>query len=78
MRFGMPAIAILGVTGIVGCSGAQSLEWRCRLGGSEACHELGNVLRRGEGVAKDSDRALELWQRACEKGVGGACYDLRR
>nr|HMR07526.1 hypothetical protein [Polyangiaceae bacterium] len=48
----------------------------CNSGDSLGCAGLGRLLWSGAGGSKDEDRALSLWVRACDAGVGRACWDL--
>lgn len=48
----------------------------CNSGDPLGCAGLGRLLWSGAGGSKDEDRALSLWVRACDAGVGRACWDL--
>ena len=40
------------------------------------CLELGESYRNGDGVPRDTTRAAEFYQQACEGGVAEGCYSL--
>lgn len=48
----------------------------CRDGVMRACNELGARYLAGEGVPRDPARARQLFERACEGGEIGACFNL--
>ena len=39
----------------------------------DSCAELGRLIFRGEGVARNPKRALELWEAACSENSLVAC-----
>jgi uncharacterized protein len=50
-----------------------------RFGSSEnACYNLAEKLQSGEGAPMDLDRAAALYQRACAKDNGDACFALAK
>jgi hypothetical protein len=46
---------------------------QCEAGDAESCSILGSMHWRGDGVAKDWGRSVELHRRACEEGVARSC-----
>jgi hypothetical protein len=50
----------------------------CDAGDARACAVLGVMNENGDGVSKDQDRALELYERACAGGYAWGCQQLPR
>jgi serine/threonine protein kinase len=48
----------------------------CSNGGWEACKNLGNMYRKGDGIAQDYPRAASLYSRACNGGNMRSCANL--
>ncbi len=48
----------------------------CELGYAPSCFNLGVAYERGEGVASDLDRAIELYTTACNGEAAGGCINL--
>jgi len=48
----------------------------CRLGAAAGCFNLGLMYERGDGVAKDTARAISLYRQTCDGGVAGGCSNL--
>lgn len=44
--------------------------------GSISCDALAECYRNGNGIEKDSNKAIKLYQSACEKNYGPSCYAL--
>lgn len=55
---------------------AALLETDCAAGSGEACRHLSRFVRGGVGIERNTVRALELEQRACDQGDGVACATL--
>jgi TPR repeat protein len=53
-----------------------SAEERCADGTAEACHELGELLRRGDGGPQDLAGAARAYRAGCDGDVAGACAGL--
>jgi TPR repeat protein len=51
------------------------LEEACAKGHPLTCHFLGRALLRGDGIARDRDRGIELLDRACILEDEDACRD---
>ena len=45
----------------------------CNLGDGESCHALATAYQKGNGVARNANRAKELDKRACDLGFAAAC-----
>ncbi len=52
---------------------AEQLRRDCAAGDSEACSNLDDAYRRGDGVSQDHTRAVSLYQQACDGGFRQAC-----
>ena len=54
---------------------AQELERNCDAGDFDACYKLGNKFRFGEdaNIPKDLDRAVLLFQKACDGEIARSC-----
>lgn len=52
---------------------ADHLELECRSGSARACYRAGGDFYRGDGVARDDERALRMYVEACKKGLGMGC-----
>lgn len=48
----------------------------CENGSLDACQRQAMLLKQGKGVAKDSARATDLFERLCEGGMPAACFRL--
>lgn len=48
----------------------------CNYGYMAACHNLAWSHRRGVGTFRNPERALALYQQACDKGFGPSCAHL--
>jgi TPR repeat protein len=48
----------------------------CDAGIAADCYSLGRYYHRGTSVARDMPLTVQLYQRACEGGVGPACHEL--
>ena len=48
----------------------------CNEGWMSGCAQLADAYRRGEGTAKDHDRAVREYSKACEGGFAAACSDI--
>lgn len=48
----------------------------CNGADMQACYELGRLYARGEGVAQDYARAVQLYDQACKGGVTFSCTNL--
>ena len=48
----------------------------CNEGWMSGCAQLADAYRRGEGTAKDHDRAVQEYSKACEGGFAAACSDI--
>jgi hypothetical protein len=55
---------------------AAALQKQCLGGGAEACHKLGQMYARGDGVAADPAQAAKLFERLCTAGRMEPCLDL--
>lgn len=51
-------------------------EARCQVGDTLACVRLAVLYERGYGVRKSTERALELFERACQANNGDACNNV--
>jgi serine/threonine protein kinase/TPR repeat protein len=51
---------------------------QCDRGHLGSCSSLGQMLEAGLGVARDEERALDVYRRACEGGHGLSCFSLGR
>jgi hypothetical protein len=66
-------ITFVAVTGFAGCSDQH----KCDKGDYDACFKLGACYQYGKcGVRKDLALAGELYGKACNGGIMGACVDL--
>lgn len=62
---------------ILSCtSKAESYQKDCSLDISEACVNLGNSYKNGEGVSKDAFRAFRYYEKACSLDHSGGCFNL--
>jgi TPR repeat protein len=52
------------------------LDQACTGGSMEACKDLGNLFRDGNGVAKDASRAVDLFAKACDGEYIVGCNNL--
>jgi hypothetical protein len=52
------------------------LQAACDKGDGQACYDLGTRYEQGDGVAKNADRAVTLYERSCEIGYAGNCWYL--
>lgn len=52
------------------------LQAACDKGDGQACYDLGTRYEEGDGVAKNADRAVTLYERSCEIGDAGNCWYL--
>jgi hypothetical protein len=55
---------------------AASIQKQCLGGSDEACHKLGQMYARGDGVAADPAQAAKLFERLCNGRTLEACVDL--
>jgi TPR repeat protein/tRNA A-37 threonylcarbamoyl transferase component Bud32 len=55
---------------------APLLDQACTGGSTEACRNLGNQYATGNGVAKDTSRAVALFSKACDAGNATGCASL--
>ena len=53
-------------------------ERSCAQGDGGQCYLAAGSYERGEGVARDTQRARELWRRGCTLGVRVACEKVGR
>lgn len=53
--------------------GAALIKRGCELGYAEGCSAYGELLRTGDGVPMDVERAKTVWDDACAHGSGDAC-----
>ena len=53
-----------------------SSQARCEAGEAPACHELAELLRRGEGGPQDLPGAARAYRAGCDGDVAGACAGL--
>lgn len=56
--------------------GISRLERACGLGSGAACMYLGDQYSSGELIAKDNERALDMYDRACTSGEAHGCARL--
>ena len=49
---------------------------KCQDGDFEICTELGKAYYYGNGVTKDINKAIQLYEKACDGGVMFSCSDL--
>ena len=61
---------------ISACSERAGLEVLCKLGSAEACYSLGVMYSEGKGVPQDYKKAVEFYEKACNKNMGEACLNL--
>src|SRR6267378_3513699 len=52
---------------------AATLAQECLGGGSSSCYAAGEMYLAGSGVARDSDKAVQLFERACEGRDSKGC-----
>ncbi len=52
------------------------LSKQCLGGGADACHKLGQMYARGDGVAADPAQAAKLFERLCTGGRMEGCLDF--
>jgi len=52
---------------------AVTLEQECAGGGSSSCYAAGEMYLAGSGLARDSDKAVQLFERACEGRDSKGC-----
>ena len=52
------------------------LDKACQNGSGDACKDLGNIERWGNGVPEDDARAATLYTMACNDGIARSCADL--
>ena len=62
--------------GAAGNPMVASLQKQCLGGGAEACHKLGQMYARGDGVTADPAQAANLFERLCTGGRMEGCLDL--
>ena len=48
----------------------------CDKGGGDACYDLGQRYKKGDGVARDPARAVALFERSGDTGYAGNCWYL--
>src|SRR5690606_19448227 len=74
---GCGGMAKLGQVGKVELSPTEivkGLEGACGAKDADSCQRLGQVLAKGEGVAKDEARANKLFEGACAEGSQEGCF----
>ena len=52
----------------------QTLQQACERGGRRECYRLALLYQSGEGVTKDTPRAVDLYRRACSDGGAHGCF----
>jgi TPR repeat protein len=55
---------------------SAQLQAACDKGDGQACYDLGLRYQKGQGVAKNPDRAVALYERSCAIGDAGNCWYL--
>ncbi len=56
--------------------GLKWYDWACRGGDAQGCYRLAVMLSKGDGVAQNEGRAVELYRYACENGIPDACMRM--
>lgn len=55
---------------------AKTLNSSCKKGNAISCSNLAHMYEKGQGVAKDREKAYLLYKKACENGAHEACEKL--
>ena len=55
---------------------AKTLKKECERDNFESCSDLGFMYYEGDGVLKDSKKAVELFTKACDRGNASGCSNL--
>ncbi len=63
----------MSLTGLITTDGAGLLSIPCQRGDGVSCSTLGTVYLRGQGVARDQSRALDLFRQSCAAGWPRGC-----
>ncbi len=70
--FGLTTLSLLTISSIAS-EKADAYKKGCDLGNAEACYKLGNMYKKGNGVARDDYKAAKLYRKACNNGHAFSC-----
>jgi TPR repeat protein len=76
-RLAALGVSVLGTCLLVACSQSNRLKAGCLSGDVNRCAQLGEMYATGTGgVERDTVRAAEMFQRACDGGASDVCNTL--